>query len=73
MIIDLILDRKDGDPYDPKHFYTEMSMPMYISESMQQTTIILKDFLWKKKEVHSIRAYRKFWMISGFWKIVALP
>lgn len=23
MIIDLILDRKDGDPYDPKSFYNE--------------------------------------------------
>ena len=24
MIIDLILDRKDGKPYNPKHFYQEV-------------------------------------------------
>lgn len=30
MIIDLILDRKDGEPYDAKHFYNEVMDYGYI-------------------------------------------
>lgn len=59
MVIDLILDRKDGEPYDPKHFYNECMEYSAIFDGMFDAVTAAMDYGTEKDVKEALCKYIK--------------
>lgn len=57
MVIDLILDRKDGEPYDPKHFYNECMEYSAIFDGMFDAITAAMDYGTEKDMKEALCEY----------------